>query len=50
MKADSKKSFPKEMARKLIDFDPETLRALELLSKDSGKSIQKLADACECAG
>jgi len=31
------------MARKLIGFDPETLQALELLSKDSGKSIQTLA-------
>ena len=30
--------------RKLIGFDPETLRALELLSRDSGKSIQRLAD------
>jgi len=30
--------------RKLIGFDPETLRALELLSRDSGKSIQQLAD------
>jgi Antitoxin-like ribbon-helix-helix len=32
------------MARKLIGFDPETLLALELLSSDSGKSIQQLAD------
>ena len=32
------------MARKLIGFDPETLRALELLSKDSGRSLQQLAD------
>jgi len=32
------------MARKLIGFDPETLRALELLSSDSGKSLQQLAD------
>ncbi len=30
--------------RKLIGFDPETLRALGLLSLDSGKSIQQLAD------
>lgn len=29
---------------KLIGFDPETLRALELLSTDSGKSLQQLAD------
>ena len=29
---------------KLIGFDPETLRALELLSADSGKSLQQLAD------
>src|SRR5262249_32833568 len=33
-----------DMARKLIGFDPETLQALELLSKDSGKSLQQLAD------
>jgi hypothetical protein len=32
------------MARKLIGFDPETLRALELLSSDSGKTVQQLAD------
>jgi hypothetical protein len=32
------------MTRKLIGFDPETLRALELLSRDSGKSLQQLAD------
>ena len=32
------------MARKLIGFDPETLRALELLSRDSGNSVQQLAD------
>jgi hypothetical protein len=32
------------MARKLIGFDPETLQALELLSKDSGRSLQQLAD------
>src|SRR5215831_7115886 len=32
------------MARKLIGFDPETLQALELLSQDSGKSLQELAD------
>ena len=32
------------MARKLIGFDPETQRALELLSRDSGKSLQQLAD------
>ena len=32
------------MARKLISFDLETLRALELLSSDSGKSLQQLAD------
>ena len=29
---------------KLIGFDPETLRALDLLSTDSGKSLQQLAD------
>jgi len=32
------------MTRKLIGFDPETLRALELLSSDSGRSLQQLAD------
>jgi hypothetical protein len=31
------------MARKLIGFDPETLQALELLSNDSGRSLQQLA-------
>lgn len=30
--------------RKLIGFDPEVLQALELLSRDSGKSLQALAD------
>jgi hypothetical protein len=30
--------------RKLIAFDPETLRAIELLSRDSGKDLQALAD------
>jgi len=30
--------------RKLIGFDPETLRALELLARDRGKSVQELAD------
>jgi hypothetical protein len=30
--------------RKLISFDPETWQALELLSRDSGKDLQKLAD------
>jgi hypothetical protein len=30
--------------RKLIGFDPETWQALDLLSRDSGKSIQELAD------
>lgn len=29
--------------RKLIGFDAETLQALDLLSRDSGKSIQELA-------
>jgi hypothetical protein len=32
------------MTRKLISFDPETLQALELLSSDSGNSLQELAD------
>ena len=30
--------------RKLIGFNPETLQALDLLSSDSGKSLQQLAD------
>jgi hypothetical protein len=30
--------------RKLIGFDPETLRALEQLARDRGESIQDLAD------
>jgi hypothetical protein len=30
--------------RKLIEFDPETWHALQLLSKDSLKSLQELAD------
>jgi len=30
--------------RKLIGFDEETLRALELYARDSGKSLQQLAD------
>jgi predicted transcriptional regulator len=30
--------------RKLIGFDPETLRALEQLARDGGKSVQDLAD------
>jgi Antitoxin-like ribbon-helix-helix len=30
--------------RKLIGFDAETLQALEMLARDSGKSVQKLAD------
>jgi hypothetical protein len=30
--------------RKLIGFDPETKQALELLSRDSGRSLQQLAD------
>jgi hypothetical protein len=32
------------MTRKLIGFDLETLQALELLSSDSGRSLQQLAD------
>jgi hypothetical protein len=32
------------MPRKLVAFDPETQQALELLSRDSGKSFQQLAD------
>jgi predicted transcriptional regulator len=30
--------------RKLIGFDPETLQALEQLARDSGSSVQYLAD------
>ena len=30
--------------RKLISFDPETWLALDLLSHDSGKDLQALAD------
>jgi hypothetical protein len=30
--------------RKLIGFDDETLRALELYARDSGRSLQQLAD------
>lgn len=30
--------------RKLIEFDPETLQALELLSRDTMKDIQELTD------
>ena len=30
--------------RKLISFDPETWLALDLLSRDSGKNLQALAD------
>ena len=29
--------------RKLIGFDPATLQALELLSRDSGKDLEELA-------
>jgi hypothetical protein len=31
-------------ARKLIEFDPQTLQAMELLSRDREKSLQALAD------
>jgi hypothetical protein len=30
--------------RKLIGFDPETRQALDLLSRDSGRTLQQLAD------
>jgi hypothetical protein len=30
--------------RKLIGFDPELWQALKMLSRDSGKSVQELAD------
>jgi hypothetical protein len=36
------------MARKLFGFDPETLQALELLSKDSGRRLQQLGDEARC--
>jgi hypothetical protein len=32
------------MPRKLIEFDTETLQALELLGRDSMKDMQELAD------
>jgi hypothetical protein len=32
------------MTRKLIEFDPETWQAMTLLSRDSMKSLQELAD------
>jgi hypothetical protein len=32
------------MTRKLIEFDPETWQAVTLLSRDSMKSLQELAD------
>ena len=32
------------MPRKIIEFDEETLRALELLASDSVKDLQELAD------
>ena len=32
------------MPRKLIEFDTETLQALELLARDSMKDMQELAD------
>ena len=32
------------MVRKLICFEPETQQALNLLSRNSGKSLQELAD------
>jgi hypothetical protein len=32
------------LPRKLIDFDPDTLQALELLGRDSMKDMQELAD------
>ena len=38
--------MPVSMAprRKLIGFDDETLQAVELLSRDTGKTLQQLAD------
>ena len=38
--------MPVSMAprRKLIGFDDETLQAVELLSRDTGKTVQQLAD------
>ena len=30
--------------RKLLGFDDETLQAVELLSRDTGKTLQQLAD------
>ncbi len=34
----------KRGARKLIEFDPQTLQAMELLGRDREKSLQALAD------
>lgn len=42
--ATAKKAPEPRYPRKLIEFDPETLRALELLSRDSMKDMQDLAD------
>ena len=35
---------PAESRRKLIEFDQETWQALDLLARDSMKSVQELAD------
>jgi hypothetical protein len=40
----SRKSADAQPRRKLIAFDPETWHVLHLLSKDSMKSLQELAD------
>ena len=40
----SRKGSDRVSRRKLIEFDAETWHALQLLSKDSLKSLQELAD------
>lgn len=35
---------PSDVKRKLIEFAPEIWLALELLAKDTGRSVQDLAD------
>jgi phosphoribosyl-ATP pyrophosphohydrolase len=38
------RQHPSEIKRKLIEFAPEIWLALDLLAKDTGRSIQELAD------
>lgn len=37
-------SFKARARRKIIGFEPEILQALELLARDSGRSVQSLAE------